>query len=167
MSQSTRSPNRMAGSTLYSGGPNTGELSVTNGGALAATIYSGGALSPGSGFTPGAVKTGDHVVLFSGPGRLNSVIPLASVLSNSGVALTFYDSATAAVSGPLAGGARAILASINAPQGNSGDLSRAGVPIMVGTPFASGLAVCATSGTVGFTVTYTPEVVPQPPVGGA
>ena len=164
MSLSTRNPKRLIGGNPNSGFPNTGELALTRGGMLTATVYSGGLLSPGSGFLPaGAVKTADQVLLVSGPGRLNTVTPLAGIAVLSGAPLTFYDSTVVARSGasPAESGYRTI-GLVNAPVGLSGNFLPI-TPIQFDMPFSSGLCVGAPLLSVGFTASFTVETNPNNP----
>lgn len=164
MSVTSRNPLRFAGATVNSGFPNTGEVPWTRGGMATATVYSGGLLAPGSGFLPaGAVKTADQILLVSGPGRLNTIVPLNSVFALSGVPNIFYDSTVVARSGgPVSESGYRTLALLNAPNGQSGLLTFT-APIPVDMPFTSGLSVSCVSGTTGFTVSFTPETNPTNP----
>lgn len=162
MSITTRSPLRVAGANINSGFPNTGEQAQCRGGMTTATVYSGGALSPGSGFLPtGAAQTADHVLLCPGPGRLNNVLVHSAVLTLSGVKLDFYDAAAVSASGPATHvPARRVIARFNEPGGQSGQLTSPNSIFAVDMPFTSGLCVAATSGTAGFTASWTPETNP-------
>lgn len=158
MSVTTRSPLRLAGAQLFSGGVNTGEQQTTRGGSVAGSIYSGTAILSGALLaTYGSVGTGYDAILFSGAGRLNSVLPHSVI---SGVSVTFYDTAVATSGGPFAASGHKILAVIPANTigafGNS--LGCGPLPIQLDVPFQSGLAVQLRSGQAGFTFTYTPEV---------
>ncbi len=166
MSVPTRNPLRMIGATPQNSGfPQTGELPFTQGGMLKATVYSGGLLSPGSGFLPtGTVKVADQLLLVSGAGRLNKVLTIpALALSLSGAAITFYDSCvpTRSGEGPNVSG-YAVIGVVNAPGGVSGQFGLSNLQEF-GMPFSSGLCVSCISGTVGFTATFTPEVNPVTP----
>lgn len=160
MSIPTRNPVRTLGAIPNSGFPNTGEQATCRGGMLNACVFSGGILSPGSGFLPGgAVQTADHILLASGAGRLASVLTHGNAqLTLSGVALVFYDGATVGASGPTTWntGGRRPIAFLNTPGGVSGGFTLPGLNI-IDMPYNSGLCVCATSGTTGFTVSFTPE----------
>jgi hypothetical protein len=158
MSIPTKNPLRMMGAIPNSGFPNTGELPYTRGGMQTACVFSGGVLSPGSGFLGNGVKTADQLLLASGAGRLNSVVLLGPPgFTLSGITLTFYDAATVAASGVF-GGNRP-LAQFNAPQGASGQLGPVGVQI-IDMPYTSGLCVNCVSGTTGWTASFTPETNP-------
>jgi hypothetical protein len=129
---------------------------------VVATVYSGGILSPGSGFlSPGAVQTADHVLLASGAGRLNNVLLHTGVFALSGVALAFYDSNTVALSGPATyAPTKRLLAVLNAPNnGASGAFTQQGI-IPIDMPYNSGLCVCCASGIGGFSASFTPETNP-------
>ncbi len=160
MSLTSRNPLRMIGGIVYSGAPNTGEQRMTRGGDVVFTVYSGGALSPGSGFPAPVAQTGDQIKLWSGAGRLNTVIPLAAQMALSGVALTFYDAGAVAASGPgTVKDTFRVLGSINVPQGQSG-LTTFTTPYYFDMPFTSGLCVAAISGTTGFSCSFSVEVNP-------
>lgn len=130
---------------------------TTTGGARTASLYSG-ALAPGLLGAPGAVAPGTgHVLLFSGAGRLRSIISHQSI---SGVAAIFYDAAVLARSGvatiqesggrPLAIVGPNTFADVGTLQAPDNQLN----PDM---PFTSGLCVSFASGCAGFTVSYTSE----------
>lgn len=166
MSVTSKSPLRVGGATIYSGGVATGEIPTTQGGQVALTIWSGG-LAPSLIGAPGAVHTsGNQVRLWSGAGRLNTIIP--HVQMTSGQPGLFYDAALVARSG--AGVAASLIAESGArligilpPTFNGGQYSGSPVvplqsTINFGTPFFSGLNVACASGCPGFTVTITPEV---------
>jgi hypothetical protein len=148
------------GAVPNSGWPNTSEQLTTRGGVLNACVYSGGALSPGSGFLPsGAAQTGDHILISPGAGRLNNVFVHGNaVLTLSGVTLAFYDGATVGLSGPGTwnAGGRRLLFGTNMPGGVSGGFTAAGFT-QVDMPYNSGLCVAACSGTQGWTISFTPE----------
>lgn len=159
MSVTTRNPLRVAGAFTYSGGPNTNELAVTNGGAVCVSVYSGGLINFGSGSTNlrPVVHSGGHAVYWSGPGRLNYVIPHQAI---SGVQGQVYDSAAVAASG-VASVTAAILAIIPANTiGWNGSLGAGPFPIESPLPFSSGLALNLASGCAGVTLSFTPEVNP-------
>lgn len=143
-----------------SGDVGTGQLLVTTGGGRTACVWSGSLLTNAAlTGAPGAVQSGGHVLLYSGAGRLDSVVPHQNVLTMSGVAITFYDAGAITISGVSYSGQR-VLAVVGAPGGVSGQLFLNGPsPFPIGMPFSSGLCVAAASGTTGFTVSYTPEVV--------
>lgn len=158
MSVSTKSPLNMVGGQLFSGGPRTGQVPMTFGGSLCVSVFSGGLLSPGSGFTPGAVKTADQLLLWSGAGRLDSILPHTVI---SGVQTNFYDASTVSTSGgPMAGFRVLGLIPANSIGAFGSQLGAGPLPILPGSPFNSGLCVSCVSGTPGWTATFTPEVIP-------
>lgn len=153
----TRKPTVVIGSNVYSGTPNTGEIHTTRGGVRASCVWSGSLLTNAAlTGAAGAVQSGGHILLHTGAGRLNSVWQHQGVLSLSGVAITFYDAAAITASGVSVSGQR-FIASVNAPQGQSGQFT-AVAPVAWDIPFTSGLCASAPSGTPGFTVTFTPVV---------
>lgn len=159
MSMRTRRPVRMAGAVVTSGHLDTGELNVNQlGGQRRFSAFSGGVYSLGSGFPAPLAQTADHVVLWSGAGRLKTVFVHQAI---SGVALQFYDSAIVARSGPntFQESGRGLLGAIppNTWNNNGGTLLGIQVPITFDMPFFSGLAVVGSSGVPGFTLTWTPE----------
>ena len=162
MSLTTRNPVRFIGGNLNSGYANTGEVAFTRGGQLTFSAYSGGmGLQIGSGGIPpptGAAHVlADHGRLFSGAGRLHTVIPHQAL---SGVAITFYDGAAPAVSGVglwrVSG--LSVLGTVPANSFLAFGTLGGPMPIALDVPFFSGLCVNASSGTPGFTCTFTPEV---------
>lgn len=173
MSIPSRSPLRMAGAALYSGGVNTGEMMTARGGVVAGSLFSGalfsGTTQPAASVGAVQLSNAGEMLLFSGPGRLNSIVLHASVFVLSGPGTVFYDNGTLTSGGPFAASGHKILANTNAPAAYallgaaaSGYLSPAGAVIAVDMPFASGLALNTKSGAPGFTVSWTPEV--NPPV---
>ena len=157
MSVTTRNPLRVAGAFTYSGGPNTNELAVNDGGAVVVSVYSGGLINFGSGSTNlrPVIHSGGHAVYWSGPGRLNYVLAHQAI---SGVQGQVYDAATPAGSG-LASVTSPILAII--PANSFAGLVGAGpLPIKSPMPFSSGLALNLASGAPGVTLSFTPEVNP-------
>ena len=159
MSITTRRPQRLGGANFHSGSPNTGELQYTRGGALRFTVFSGGLITAGSGQGAFINLSGGHVAVFSGGGRLNTIIPHQAI---SGVAAFFYDSAIIARSGvatcPESG--RGVVGVMPANTFNGPNTLMGPLPIPVDCPFNSGLSVSCPSGTAGFTISYTPEVPP-------
>ncbi len=166
MSVTTRNPLRIIGGQPFSGGPNTGEQATIRGGSLAATVYSGNfALGGSGGLTgaPGAVAVGGDVQLWSGAGRLNSIL-IHNVIQ-SGLQVVFYDTSTVTSGGPFPSSGHRFLGIIPAITYGAGVASgntfivNDGKPINVDIPFQSGLAFNSRSGQTGFTVTWTPEVI--------
>lgn len=113
---------------------------------------------------PGGTKTfvvysgtaGGDQAITSGQGRVNLVIPHTTALS--GQAVHLYDSAVAVSGGPIAASGHIHLGGIPAspPTGASGTFAAA-APIVLQTPYFSGLCITGRSGAVGCTVVYTPE----------
>ncbi len=163
MSVSTRNPLRVLGGAATSGNANTGELQVTRGGVQLSTIYSGIIAAPGLTAAPGAVAAGSDVLLCSGGGRLNSIIP--HLVSASGQRLLFYDAVAATSGGPLYTSGHRVIGVL--PAATDQNLVNSGVyatpigPITLDTPFLSGLCVATRSGCVGFSVAFTPEANPS------
>ena len=160
MSVATKKPLIFTGGQNFSGGPLTGELQFTQGGSISATVYSGGLFSPGSGkLPPGTVKTADQLLLWSGAGRVNRILCITPI---SGVITYMYDSAQVARSG--AAPSESGYGTVGLIPANSfnpaGTLQPITLPQEFGIPFSSGLCLNCVSGTPGFTVTFTPEVVP-------
>jgi hypothetical protein len=124
-------------------------------GNITACQYSGAVVpavaGPGA---VGAVAVGSDVFLFSGPGRLQYIIPHATYLSLSGVAVNLYDGAAALSGGPIAAQSHIPLGGLAAGAGVSGQLIMAGVPIPMGVPFNSGLIINSRSGQTGVTIVW-------------
>lgn len=99
---------------------------------------------------------GPDLLVVSGAGRLNQLIPHTTALS--GQAVICYDSAVAVSGGPIALSGHIPLGSIPAspPAGTSGTFQPA-APVVLNTPFFSGLVLTRASGQVGVTVCWTPE----------
>ena len=160
MSLNTRNPLRMAGANVFSSGLNTGEFTQNIGGSKRFTAFSGGLRSLGSG-TGGVIVTQavDHVVLWSGPGRLKTAFQFQAGVS--GIAAFFYDSAVAARSGPgtFIESGYSILGMLraNSPIGIV-EGTQISEPIIFDTPFHSGLCANGSSGIPGFTVTWIPDL---------
>ncbi len=152
MSTPRQDPLVVMGTPRSSGDVQTGETCWTRGGGRAATIYSGGFLG-GIGFAPGSVKTGDHILLYSGGGRLNTVFPLSAA---SGVAGLFYDAGTVAASGIAVLSGYKIVGLVPANTFGT-NVTTGPMQIQFDIPFQSGLCIANISGVIGFTVTYTPE----------
>ena len=156
MSTPTKNPVFYGYTPRTSGDVFTGEIQTVRGGGRTSCVMSGSLLTNAALTTaPGAVQSGGHILLFSGGGRLNSILQHQGVLSLSGVAVNFYDAAGPTVSGVSVSGQR-IIAVLNAPQGQSGQFNTTALANL-DMPFASGLCVSAPSGTPGFTVSFTPE----------
>lgn len=168
MSVANRNPLTMAGAQIFSGGPRTGEMQFVRGGALAGSLYSGalfsGTTQPVASIGAVQLSNGGEMLFWSGAGRLNSVLTHAVQSTQSGTPIIFYDSAVLTSGAPFAASGHKILSVVNAPSTApaSGISISTAIPgrIEVDMPFASGLSVHVASGCVGFTATWTPEVVP-------
>lgn len=158
-----RNPLRFVGATVNSGHPNTGEIAMTRGGMVGFSAWSGGPVQLNSGSAAPVATTGDHAVLISGPGRLNTAFVLNGGLSMSGIAITFYDAAAVAASGPgtVPAAGRRVLGVLNAPGGVSGQINLPEAVRQFDMPFALGLAVNAPSGACGFSCSYVQETNPS------
>jgi hypothetical protein len=170
MSVSSIRPLNVVGSQLYSGGPRTGEFQSCRGGALAASIYSGGILAQSfyAPTAPTVLASGNQFLFLSGAGRLNSVMPINA--NQSGALITFYDAGALAPSGAAITGLKIIgvIPLVQQPYFVAGWQSGGGSPPFnwryeFDAPFSSGLCVSAPSGAPGFIVNYTPEVIPTQP----
>lgn len=164
MSQPTKNPCYVAGTVTASGDTNTQEIKITRGGGRTACVWSGSLLTNAA-LTGafGAVQSGGQILLFSGAGRLNTVIPHAFL--TSGQPVFFYDAGAPTVSGVSVSGQRLIgiiPASFRAPlaaaSGNTQTTVTWQDQIRLDMPFSSGLCAAAASGAPGFTVSWTPEV---------
>ncbi len=148
----TKNPTILAGTPLFSGDPNTGQVMFSQGGTKNFTNYSGTA--------------GGDAAIWVGAGRLDSAFFNAgSIATLSGQTVTFYDAATAVSGGPLAASNHKILGILGFPPGNapfvalSGQVFVAGQPpTFFGTVFTSGLCHTGRSGQLGFSAQYTPVV---------
>ncbi len=163
MSVTTRSPLRMVGGLINSGFADTGEVRTTDGGEQTACIWSGNLLTNASltGAPAGAVTSGGHTQLWSGPGRLHRIIP--HDILTSGQPVTFYDAGAISVSGVSVSGQKfigRIPARSRATLALASGALDTGVQwqdvIEVQMPFTSGLCVAAASGAPGFSVAFTP-----------
>lgn len=125
------------------------------GGFFVASLYSGNVVSGGAAaiVAPGAVVVGSDVLLVSGAGRLNTLIPHTAL---PGTSITFYDAAAVSSGGPFILSGHKVLAVLPPwPQG-PGALSGGGpVPVVYNVPFTSGLAVGCKSGQNLCSVAYT------------
>lgn len=164
MSIPVSKPCFIAGTPRSSGDVQTGEVTWTRGGGRTACVWSGSLLTNAAlTGAPGAVQSGGHILLFSGAGRLNTILPHA--LLTSGQAVTFYDAGSVALSGISVSGQRFIgiipqtmRAPLVALSGNQALTVAWQDRIEVDMPFSSGLCVAAASGAPGFTCSFTPEV---------
>lgn len=139
----------------------------TWGGFQSATFYSG-AVVPGLTGAPGAVATGSDVLVFSGAGRLDTVL-VHQHTGHSGALLpiVFYDAATAVSGGPIYTSGHKLVAF--APllvnllsgalpvSGQNSAYAPPGLPQQVSWPFLSGLCFNSRSGQPGFSVAWTAE----------
>lgn len=129
----------------------------TRGGQYTADLYSGNVVSGGTAAiaAPGAVVVGSDILVFSGGGRLNTVIPTAAI---SGVAFTVYDAHAVASGGPFVlSGHRKLFVMPANTIGQTGLLGGGPVPFLLDVPFYSGLCVNTRSGMTPATLAYTPE----------
>ena len=168
MSVATDAPLTQLGGQLYSGAPRTGEVQVVRGGGLSVSVQSGNILANSflSTCGPGSVSSGGHILFFSGAGRLNNILPHTTM--TSGVPVFFYDAATLAASGTSVSGQR-VIAVLPTPFQSyqvSGNTPPWQWRYETDTPFSSGLCAAIPSGCPGFTINFTPEVVPAAPYGG-
>ncbi len=168
MSVATRSPLRMVGGLLASGGPNTGEVKYIRAGDFCGAIWSGAVVPVLTGTPTGAVTSGNHVLFVAGAGRLNTILP--HVQMASGLPVYFYDASALALSGVSVSGQRIIgvlpgtwLGGTYSGTGLNVGSPFNGEPIRPEMPFASGLCAAVPSGCPGFTASWTVEVVPQVP----
>lgn len=138
----------MGGAVLSSGSVDTGQLTNTYGGGQSFTSFSG---------------LGADVVIQSGPGRLDTIVP--TNLINSGTAVVFYDSAVATSGGPFSTSGHKIVGFIPATQrvysaSGLGTQALPWGPIQNGAPFLSGLCAAPVgSGGPSFFVTFTPQTI--------
>lgn len=143
-------PTQLAGSPGLSGDCGDRHVRWTDGGERVYTALSGIAVD---------------TLVFSGGGRVNKLVVLTSF--QSGRPVSVYDGNIATSGGPHLGSGHLMLGTIPAVwrEGASGvinDLSAPGSVINVQAPFRSGLIVApgaAGSGTVGFSIIYTPDPV--------
>ncbi len=173
MAWQTKNPERILGGNPVSGGVNTGEQQHVRGGSYKAVVLSGALTPIVVGGSPGitvpvvaVAALSMNAVLFSGAGRLNSILPHQQL--TSGLPVYFYDAASS-VSGLNVSG-QSITALIpptwigGAVSGYpSNGMPWNGEPIRPDMPFYSGLCVSAPSGTPGFVVSWTPDTVPANP----
>lgn len=151
-------PHIIAGSPRSSGDIQTGEIPWTRGGGRVVSVSGTFSGNPdGSvGLASGIAGRLANVVLHNTPGN---------PWSQSGIVVQFYDAALPVSGAPLQASGHKLLAVLNGPVGHSGQLSQTG-KFEIDMPFQSGLFARAASGAPGFTVSITPEVVPNKPFGG-
>lgn len=97
-------------------------------------------------------------LIWSGGGRLNQILPLT--VTTSGQQAVFYDSNVATSGGPFPASGHAVIGILPGSQaGASGAVAAAPAqtPIVLGTPFVSGLVVHTQSGGGPFTVFFSTE----------
>jgi hypothetical protein len=165
MSTPVKNPTFLAGTPRSSGDVQTGEVSWTRGGNRTSCVWSGSLLTNAAlTGAPGAVQSGGQILLFSGAGRLNSVV--VHQFMQSGQPVWFYDAAGPTVSGVSVSGQRIIAVVPGTSPANPGVASgqfQVSVQwshyLQPDAPFQSGLCAGAASGSPGFTVSYIPEVV--------
>ena len=185
MSVQTRSPLRMLGGVQVSGNPFTGEVPMTRGGQLTATVYSGAIAMGTAAAGTGALSSGGSILFVSGQGRLNTFMALfpagVALAGNganaviSGQGIVVYDSAITARSGvftdaTISESGRKILYSWSPPTliaSGALVLTNRGVfdPVPLDIPYFSGLCAMAFSGAPGFNISYTPAQDPAAPLG--
>jgi len=139
---------RMAGANVHSGNLYDGAVAWNRGGLQTYSALSG---------------VNSTTIIFSGGGRLNSILVTTNI--NSGAPVYFVDAVPVATSGmPLVNSGHKVVGVIPPvwAVGGSGNLltgSQPGAPQTVDIVFFSGLIACpAASGTAAFTVCYTPEI---------
>ena len=165
MSLTNKRPLRVAGANLNSGWPATGEQAWTRGGMRNGFIGSGAIVMNLGGLPTGATGSGGHVMVWSGAGRLHTVIP--HQFMTSGQPIWFYDSASHTVSGVSVSGQRLIgyvpltmPAALAALSGNIALNLSWNQVITLDMPFTSGLCIGAASGAPGCSFSFTPETNP-------
>ena len=169
MSVTTRSPLRMAGTILNSGGVQDGTFLQSVGGDRAATFYSG-AVAPGLTAAPGAVAVGSDVLIFSGAGRLKTI--LQHQVLQSGGEVVFYDAGAPVSGGPIYASGHKIVGRIEPTwslAATAATVPASGVGAgffltnqksllqVMDLPFQSGLCFNSRSGQPGFSVSWIPE----------
>ena len=141
----------------------------TTGGFYSASIFSG-ALAPGLGGAPGSVAVGPDVLLYSGAGRLDTVLVHQNTASSGyRLPIVFYDASAPVSGGPVPTSGHRVIAFSPAFISTSGGVYGAtsgsavgypitwGMPVQIGAPFLSGLCFNSRSGQPGVTVSWTPE----------
>ena len=139
----TVNPTIIAGTTLESGTPNTGQVLYSFGGTKNYTSFSG--VAP------------DKLIQLGG-GRLEYAQFLPSAdFAASGKAVIFYDAHVAAAAGPVFASGHKLLGMLASAVTVSGATAIGDIR-MFRTVYTSGLCVYQISGNNGFTVTYTPVI---------
>ena len=143
----TSKPLIFAGTTIYSGVPNTGQSLWTQGGTNVHSVLSGTA--------------GGHQTIWPGAGRLDmAFFHDSTLLALSGQPVTFYD-AVSSFSGNVSG---VKVLGVLAPAGEqastaiSGAALRGGIVRQFGFAFFSGLCATGQSGGAGWSASFTPVV---------
>ena len=146
----TRNPMIVAGTTLVSGSPNTGQVMFTPGGSYAQSYYSGLSLTDRS--------------VWVGAGRLDAV-QYSNVSANraaSGIAWIFYDAAVALALPPLSGGSVNTSGSkvlgVMLPANVASGATIYGERREFGVAFTSGLCAQGLSGAPPITISFTPVI---------
>ncbi len=164
MSVPVKNPTYLAGTPRSSGDVQAGEVVFTRGGGRASCVWSGSLLTNAAlTAAPGAVQSGGHILLFSGAGRLNTVVVHQFI--GSGQPVFFYDAGTIAPSGVSVSGQKIIgiipatMPAVLTTLSGSFQMGRTWNDVMVlDMPFQSGLCAGAASGSPGFTASFIPEV---------
>lgn len=169
MSIPSKSPLVMVGGILNSGIPRTGEVLFTTGGGKSASVYSG--LVSGNVATAigpdviAGLNQGSDVVIHSGAGRFNRLLPLIGVQSGASVLLYDQGSSPATSGGPFPASGHKLIGVL--PAGNlvatplvSGGLTPT-LPISYDLTYTGGLCAAVRSGCGAFAVSYTPETNPN------
>lgn len=161
MSFTTRNPMRWLGACPTSGGVDDGSFLDRIGGTKTAGVYSGGLAPTGFGGVNVAAANG-HVLLATGQGRLNTVLPHQAI---SGVQITFYDSAVVALSGVAlyAASGMPVVGVVNPNSFYAPNTLGGPLVVRFDCQFTSGLCASVASGAPGFTATWTPAI----PASGA
>ena len=162
MSVRTKNPQYLAGANFTSGGPNTGEIHHTRGGQRNGTVWSGALAMSLVGLPTGALGSGNNAQVWSGPGRLHTIIPHQYL--NSGQPVWFYDAGAITVSGISVSGQRIIgyvpltmPAALAVLSGNTQLTLAWDQRIVVDMPFTSGLCISAASGSPGCSFSFSTE----------
>lgn len=157
----TRNPMRLVGGNAVSGGVDDGSIMERIGGVRNVGVYSGGLTPVGFGLVS-APGTG-HIQLFSGAGRLNTVLPHQSI---SGIQVTLYDAVTPALSGVAlyAASGYPVVGIVNANSFYAPNTLGGPLLLRFDTQFNNGLCASVASGAPGFTATFTPQITAS---GGA
>lgn len=144
----------------------------TFGGFQSACFHSGKVV-PDLTAAPGAVAAGADVLLFSGAGRLDTLlVHQHTQASGTAVAIVFYDAAAVSSGGPFPGSGHKVICFAPSFQNpvagatlSSGsflpNFPPYGVPVLVSVPFQSGLCYAGKSGQPGVSVSWTPETAGQ------